>query len=362
MSWIQAGRALPRWAMTLAFLAVVTTVGAQRITTSSQVIDCGQVLFRNPVTAHFELTNEGAGNITIKSVETSCGCTSVNYPKGIISENKPFVVSATYDAKLMGHFEKYIDIYTNGASLPFTLTMRGVVVGEIKDYAGLYSYNLGKLKADADRLFFDDMKKGETPSMDIHVMNASGNMITPSFKGMPAYLTAEVSPSSIPPGAAGIIHFTMDANKVGKPGLVQATVHLTSTAAEKISDENAIRMEAILVPSFGEVSERQLAYMPKLRLSEETIELGSFDKKNKKKGSVVIENRGRTDLEINRVQSFTEGLTLELGAPVVHPGESTKLKVVAERKALRGVKEQPRVLLITNDPRSPKVIIDVNVK
>ncbi len=351
-----------RWQLMLAMTTVAMTVAAQRITTPSQTIDCGQVLFRNPVTAHFELTNEGSGNVTIKSVDTSCGCTGVSYPVGIISENKPFVVSATYDAKQMGHFEKYIDIYTNGASLPFTLTMRGVVVGEIKDFGGQYPFTLGKIKADADRLFFDDVTKGETPSMDIHVMNNTGDVMTPVLRDMPKYLKAEISPSSIAPGRSGVVHFTLDADKIGHTGLEQARVFLNATAAEKNSDDKAIKVEAILVPSFGEVSERQLAYMPKLRLSEETIELGSFEGKKKKKGSVILENRGRTDLEIYSIQSFTEGVTLELGETVIHPGESAKLKVVAERKILKGVVEQPRVLLITNDPKASKVIIDINVK
>ena len=113
---------------------------AQLITTPNQVIDCGQVLFRKPVTVHFELTNEGPEAITIKKVETSCGCTEVIFPRGIITENKPFIVSATFDAKQMGHFEKYIDIFTQGASLPFTLTMKGVVVEEVKDYGGEYQF------------------------------------------------------------------------------------------------------------------------------------------------------------------------------------------------------------------------------
>ena len=85
-------------------------VRAQLLSTPNQVIDCGQVLFRKPVTVHFEITNQGKGAVTIKEVETSCGCINVSYPKGMITENKPFVVTATYDAKQMGHFEKYFDI------------------------------------------------------------------------------------------------------------------------------------------------------------------------------------------------------------------------------------------------------------
>ena len=101
-------------------------VAAQRVAVSNQVIDCGQVVYMKPVTAQFELVNEGKGNVTIKGVEKSCGCTTVSYPRGPITENKPFVVSATYDARMLGHFEKYIDLYTTGASLPITLTIKGV--------------------------------------------------------------------------------------------------------------------------------------------------------------------------------------------------------------------------------------------
>ena len=45
--------ALMMWAL------AANTVKAQMITSSNQVIDCGQVLFRKPVTVHFELTNQG---------------------------------------------------------------------------------------------------------------------------------------------------------------------------------------------------------------------------------------------------------------------------------------------------------------
>ena len=75
----------------------------------------------------------------------------------------------------------------------------------------------------------------------------------------------------------------------------------------------------------------------------------------------MIENLGRTDLEISSVQSFTEGLLIDLGDTTIAPGESAKLKITADPKTFKGVKQQPRVLLVTNDPRSPKIIIDVNV-
>ncbi len=335
---------------------------AQLITSSNQTIDCGQVVFRKPVTVHFELTNEGKGNVVIKDVETSCGCTNVVYPKGMISENKPFVVTATYDAKQMGHFEKYIDIFTNGASLPFTLTMKGVVVEEMKDYGGQYPFVLGKLKTDKTSIAFDDVTKGENPVQEIHVLNSTSETVSPIVMNLPPFIKADVSPSTLSPGKAGTIFLTLHSERLEGLGLVQTTAHLGLKRNERMSEENAFDITTIVLPNFGLVSEQQLVYMPKLSISETTLDLGRFEGKKRKKGTVTIENLGRTNLEISSIQSFTEGLTVELNDKVIQPGMSTKLRVTAEKKLLRGVKKQPKLLLITNDPRSPKVIIDVNVK
>ncbi len=348
--------ALMMWAL------AANTVKAQMITSSNQVIDCGQVLFRKPVTVHFELTNQGKGNAVIKNVETSCGCMNVLYPKGMISENKPFIVTATYDAKLMGHFEKYIDIYTNEASLPFTLTMKGVVVAETKDYEGQYPYVLGKLKTDRTEITFDDVDKGDHPVQEIHVLNSTSETVTPLVMNLPDFIKADVSPSTLAPGKPGIIYLTLNSDKLQHLGLVQNTAYLGLKRGDRMNADNAFDITTILLPNFGIVTDQQLVYMPKLKISETTLDLGTFEGKKKKKGTINIENLGRTDLEIYAIQSFTEGLTIEMNDSVIQPGMSEKLRITADKKMLKGVKAQPKVLLITNDPRSPKVIIDVNVK
>ncbi len=54
---------------------------AQKITTQHEVVDCGQVVFRKPVTAEFVMKNEGSKPLVINNVLKSCGCTEVEYPK-----------------------------------------------------------------------------------------------------------------------------------------------------------------------------------------------------------------------------------------------------------------------------------------
>ena len=97
-------------------------VSAQQITTANTAISCGQVTFRQPIKAEFTLKNSGTQPLIIKDVRSSCGCTTVEYDKEPIASGQTFKVSAVYDAKQMGHFQKQLGIYSNASDEPFMLT------------------------------------------------------------------------------------------------------------------------------------------------------------------------------------------------------------------------------------------------
>ena len=59
---------------------------------------------------------------------------------------------------------------------------------------------------------------------------------------------------------------------------------------------------------------------------------------------------------------FTSGLEVTLNQRSLDPGESTKLKVTAYREQLSKVRTRPRILMITNDPNRPKVILYIQIK
>ena len=215
---------------------------------------------------------------------------------------------------------------------------------------------------DIKELMFDDVNKGDMPTQEIHLQNPTSENVTPVLLHLPEYLKADVSPSSIPPGKTGVITLTLDSRKIADYGLSQATIYLGQSPSDKVSPEKEIHVEAILIPSTGDITEQRLAYMPRMRISSTVLDLGEFEGKKKKKGTIVIENLGRTDLEITSLQMFTDGITVELSDAVIQPGTSARLRVVADLKAMKGVTRQPRILMITNDPRAPKVVIDVNIK
>ena len=346
----------------VALLAVVSVgSSAQRITARHDVIDCGNVLYEQPVTVTFSLRNKGS-ELLISDVHTSCGCTKVEYPKGLIARGDSFNVSLTYDARQLGHFVKEAAIYSNASDDPFFLKMRGVVVDKLVDFTGKYDFVLGNVRSDVNDIEFDDVNLGDMPVKKIHFVNSGSTDVSPVVMHLPEYLSAQVSPTTVAPGRAGLITITLNSQKLRDYGLTQSSVYLGMYKGDKVSDDKEITVSAVLLPDFKNMSETQKLNAPLMKLSEETLELGSFGDKSDKSGVITIENQGKSRLVISSMQMFTSGLKVRSNKSRIEPGESAKLKITAYRKQLKNARSKPRVLMITNDPNKAKVVIKVNVK
>lgn len=334
---------------------------AQRISAKNEIIDCGNVLYESPVTVKFELTNKG-NELNIDQVRVSCGCTTVDYPRQTIHRGDPFTVTATYDARQLGHFEKEVALFCNSSTKPYYLKMRGVVVEEANDFTGNFSYKVGGLMVDKNDVEFDDVNRGDYPVQLIHIRNNTPETVSPVIMHLPSYITATVSPTHIAPGKTGVASLKLDSRKLRDLGLTQTSVFLGKKPGEKVSLDKEISVSAVLLPDFDNMSETQLANAPKINLSETTLNLGSFGDKSSKSGIIFIENTGRSELDIRSMQMFTSGMSVKLNKSKLKPGEQAKLKITVNKKLLRSARSKPRVLMITNDPTQPKVVVKVKVK
>lgn len=347
--------------ITAALAATTLNAAAQRISAKHEVIDCGNVIYENPVTAKFELTNKGS-DLMIDTVRTSCGCAMASYPRGTIAKGDKFQIELTYDARQLGHFEKEAAIFSNASDKPFYLKMRGVVVEEATEVTGNFDFSIGNLRTDKNDIEFDDVNKGDMPIQKIHFRNISDNNVSPVVMHLPPYLKASVSPTTVAPGRTGTITITLNSSRLHDFGLNQSSVYLGMFPGDKVSPDKEVTVSAVLLPAFVNMSETQKANAPVLKLSAEALELGSFGDKQDKSGTIIIENQGKSRLDIRSMQMFTSGLKVRLNKTKLDPGESAKLKITAYKKHLKNARSKPRVLMITNDPDNSKVVINVNVK
>ena len=336
---------------------------AQKITTQHEVVDCGQVVFRKPVTAEFVLKNDGHKPLVINNVLKSCGCTEVDYPKMGIAAGESFVIKAVYDAKQMGTFTKQVCLYTNADEEPFILSMRGKVVGSVVDFAGSYDEMLGVIKSDAQEVEFDDVNRGDRPVQRIHIFNPTDELLEPVVMHLPDYLHAFVSPSKVAPRHSAEISFVLDSKKLRDLGLNQTSVYLGERPGDKIAPEKEIVVSAVLLPGFENMTPAKKALAPKIEMSATDLNLGGFNGKKKLKGEILITNKGKLELDIRSMQMFTMGLQVNLKKSKIQPGETVKMKVTAVAADLKKSRvRHPRILMITNDPDHAKVVVKINVQ
>lgn len=342
------------------FCAFAMTVDAQKIVTDNEVIDCGKIVYNKPAVVNFELKNKGGARLVINDVKTSCGCTSVEYPRQPIESGGTFTVTATYDARQLGHFHKELAIYSNASEKPMYLTLTGVVVEKVIDFSGEYPYKLGDVLTDRNEIEFDDVNSGDMPMQKIHIMNNSTKTVTPVVMHLPQYLKATVSPTRIAPGHSGEATITLLSKKLRNFGLSQTSVYLGMFPGDKVGQNKEIGISAVLLPGFNNLTDFQRLNAPKIQLSAETLNI-SLDGKKKKTETILIQNVGKDMLDIQEVQMFTNGLQLSLNKSHLLPGEEAKLKITI-RKEILNARTKPRILMITNDPDHAKVIINLNVK
>lgn len=341
------------------------SVQAQRLVATSQVVDCGKTGYRVPATATFELKNKSSRRLIIDGVKTDCGCTTLSMPDKELASGETCIVKLTYDAQLLGHYEKkaVVNFRTRQSTSepPLTLTMKGVVLPEVKDYSKTYPYSMGELLADKNVLEFDDVNRGDNPQIEINILNNGSKPMVPNVQHLPSYLDATITPEQLLPGRAGKVVLKLNSSLIHDFGLTQTSIYLASYLGEKVSPENEVPVSVVLLPDLKGFEGGNRQYAPKMELSSATVDLGLIDGKNRKKSEIIITNNGRTTLNISSLQMFTEGLRLTLDKRKLEAHEQTRLRVVGDLNLLKKARSKPRILMITNDPDRPKVVINVNV-
>lgn len=323
----------------------------------------GEILFQQPHTVVFSYKNKGNKPVVIADVKPSCGCTQVEWKRAPIQAGEKGQITAVYDAKMLGTFHKELAVYVHGATEPTYLEMDGRVVANMLDYTGDFPYDMGNVRTNINRLEFLDVNRGDKPVLEFQIFNKERTPYRPELMHLPAYLSVETFPEVIAGGRTGKVRVTLDSEKIFMLGLNETDIYVARYTGDKISDKTKIKVYAVLLPEVSHHTEEERVLEPKMTLSKTVFDMGKM-KKSKQSDELTITNTGKSTLDISKVQVFNHALVVELGNKTLEPGKSTTLKVTVKAKELKKRKNeaQPRVLLITNDPSSSKLTINVNVE
>ncbi len=344
------------------FLLLCSIVAEAQLSFDEGVLQMGQVEWLTENNVVVSVKNGGSRAISLKDVKTSScqltvGWDSIPVPVGGVRQ-----LEVKFKADLLGHFEKAIYVYTDEVGHPpYVLKAVGEVVREKQVDAGNFPYHVDNVWLSTDNIEFDDINRGVLTEQVIGVKNNGKSVYHPELMHLPKYLTQRAEPEKLLPGRAGKIIVTLDTRQVEGFGLKQTTVYVSRFPGDKVGDDNEMEVSAILLPPFDNVAGSDSAHAPRLEVTTEEVHLPPLSGKRKVKSSVVLKNSGTAPLEIRALQVFNPAVNVDLGRMAIAPGKAEKLRISVLPKYMKKSRRRLRVLMITNDPKRPKVIFNVKL-
>ncbi len=341
----------------------------------------GELAFQMPKTVEFILHNNGKSPLIISEVQPSCGCVSVNYSSKPVAPGKKTTVTAVYDAMMLGTFYRELAVYTNAGEEPIYLGFSGKVVENpsVQSYEKEYPIDLGNVRLSTNAIEFDDVNKGDHPVAELMVANTGDKDFQPQLMHLPSYLKAEYFPATIRKGRVGKVRLTLDSEGLMMDGLNQTSIYMARFMGDRVSDKNEIVVSAVRLPGFQGLTASQLALAPNIVLmdGEEMVLKSAEDgskgvtgdivipmqgKKKKLSKTLTLTNIGESPLTVQTVQVFNNALGVRLSNRVVPAHGTETLKITVDTRMLPKAKAQPRILIISDDPRHAKVMLNVILK
>lgn len=334
-------------------------VQAQRIVFEKNLVNAGSTLWKRPITAVFKFTNKDREPLLVREVDAGCGCLTPQWPANSIMKGEGGEIRITYDAKQLGHFDRYIDVYTNSSEKPVRIRMKALVSNkESSAIEEFFPCRIDDILMSTNNVEFTDVNVGDSTTVEIELLNQSNDVYTPQLMHLPAYITAEYMPEMIARGRRGKIVLTLHSDKLPDLGLNQTSIYLARFSGDKVGTDNEIAVSAVLLPDLHFAQE--FDKKPHFHISATELSMGKLGKKSKVKGYVKISNKGDGVLKLSKIQAFNRAISVAINKTELQPNEEVKMDITIDTHFLGMSKTQPRVLIISNDPTHPKEVVTVN--
>jgi hypothetical protein len=93
-----------------------------------KVINFGEIEMGSMKTIQVAFTNTGGKTLVLSDVYTTCGCTTVDWPRDPFLPGKSGIIKITYNPTETGPFNKTISVYTNAQNASEVIQIEGIVI------------------------------------------------------------------------------------------------------------------------------------------------------------------------------------------------------------------------------------------
>lgn len=299
----------------------------------------------------FIFTNNSGRSVRIISVQASCGCTTPDWSKEAVTPGKTGFIKASYDPKgRPGYFNKSLTVTTDLSGNPVMLQIKGTVVDKltVKDETLSAAHGNLRLKNSSFSLGKIFINK-EISTTEFAVVNNGKEKIDFKEVVAPSYLQV-VTPPSLQPGERGMIKLKYDAKAKKQFGFQSDNIELKTT--DSLNANKSFSVYATIEEYFPPLKAEELAKAPALVADKYEINFGRAKKDQNVENTVLLQNKGKKNLELRYVQTNCSCVVASADKQVLKPGEVATLTVKFITEG-RGGTQNKAITMYSNDPRNP---------
>ncbi len=228
----------------------------------------------------------------------------------------------------------------------------------ISTFLTLTSHGQGKLEFKKDTHEFGVVTEGTQATYDFEFTNTGNAPVVISNVAASCGCTTPFwTKEPVLPGKKGKV--TASYNSMGRPGVFHKTVTVTSNG------QNAMLVLTIkgTVQSKSEapVTPEQLDKAAVLKLDKTAHNFGKIEKNRSVTHNFTVINTGKSDLQLQTVQSGCNCVSFKISQPAVKPGEKATLELRYTPLAMG--QQNETVTILSNDLRNPStsVVLQANI-
>ncbi len=309
------------------------------------------------VTHDYKFMNTGNQPLIINRVTASCGCTTPSWTKKPIAPGTKGYVKVAYNPRNRPNkFNKSVTVYSNASTKIVSLRIMGNVIPKPRTIEDDYPFLIGGVRFKTNHFSFVKVYKDKKKTLSIQVINTSDQNQNISFSQVPKHIQLKAIPVTLKPKQKGIIEGTYDASLVKDWGFVVTRVMII---LNDIKDRNnRLTISATISEDFSGHTPEQLANAAKIKFQEKVYNFGKMKQKTSVEHDFVFKNTGKSDLIIRKVRSSCGCTAVSPKEKTIKPGQSSSIKAIFSSGTRIG-RQNKSITIITNDPKTPNVILRV---
>lgn len=315
------------------------------------VYDWGDVTVKDgPLKCVFTFTNVSDAPVTVTSVRSSCGCTSVKWTTEAVGPGQSGTVEAVYTNDEGPYpFDKTLSVSFDRVRRPVVLHLRGVVHKKKLPLSESYPFHFDGF-ALRDTVFkIGNLSQSESKSVEIRVANIGKRPVRVDWTDVSPQLSFTPRVLEIKAGETVVLGVTVDADRA----LWGTNTYFATPVVNGNRQGRNIAFRATTKENFDFWSESRIESAPVAQVPETSCAPDPVEKGMPMRARFELSNAGRTPLHIYAADLSSDALTVASDFPLeIAVGKKTVLDFTIDTASLKSGKEQLFIAtLYTDDPQ-----------